>query len=114
MNTNVRISPTQQSAFGLIGEQQLVAHDSRITAPEPLNLSSEERLVFLRKIDRWRPWGSLNEKRFCLGCGRIITGHDIRIVDEPGPLGLRCPTEACRSLPIDWVLLNDAQRAAQL
>ena len=76
----------------------------------PINLSDVERLEVLRRLDQFRIWRSLDEKRYCLVCGKIIIGKQIQVTvgtrgDEP--LRLSCPTERCHSIPMDWVLPTD-------
>jgi hypothetical protein len=77
----------------------------------PLNtLSDADKLDVLRRLDQFREWHSLDDKRFCLVCGKIINGWQIQIAggtQENGPLRLSCPTERCNSIPMDWVLLTD-------
>ena len=76
----------------------------------PVTLSDEDKLEALRRLDQFRHWRSLDEKRYCLVCGRIITGRQIQIVGGTrgnGPLRLSCPTERCNSIPMDWVLPTD-------
>ena len=76
----------------------------------PVNLSEEEKLEALRRLDQFRPWRSLDEKRYCLVCGKIITGEQIEVAGGTrgnGPLRLSCPTEHCHSIPMDWVLPTD-------
>jgi hypothetical protein len=76
----------------------------------PASLSDAERLDALRRLDQFREWRSLDDKRFCLVCGRIITGRQIQVADGTrgnGPLRLSCPTERCNSIPMDWVLPTD-------
>jgi len=73
-------------------------------------LSDEEKLEVLRRLDQFRQWRSLEEKRYCLVCGTIITGRQIQIAGGTrgnGPLRLSCPTEGCNSIPMDWVLPTD-------
>lgn len=73
----------------------------------PLELSDTEKLDLLRRLDRYRKWQSLDEKRYCLACGQIIDGHDIFVVGGTrgtGPLRLTCPTRNCHSIPMDWVI----------
>ena len=88
----------------------------------PITLSNIDRLDVLRRLDQFRRWRSLDEKRFCLVCGKIITGHQIQVAGGTrgnGPLRLSCPTERCNSIPMDWVLPTDEilakveRRAAQ-
>ncbi len=41
----------------------------------PAKLSDEEKLEILQRLDRFRQWHFLDEKRYCLVCGEIITGR---------------------------------------
>jgi len=75
-----------------------------------VRLSDNEQLEMLRRLDQFRTWHSLDEKRYCLVCGNLIAGRQIQVAAETrgnGPLGLNCPTEGCNSIPMDWVLLTD-------
>ena len=74
----------------------------------PITLSDADKLDALGRLDQFRQWGSLDEKRYCLVCGRIITGRQIHVAGgTEGPLRLSCPTERCNSIPMDWVLPTD-------
>jgi len=76
----------------------------------PIALSSAEKLEILQRLDRYRKWHSLDEKRYCLACGQIIAGHEILVVGGTrgtGPLRLVCPSRGCHSIPMDWVIPND-------
>ncbi len=76
----------------------------------PITLSNVDKLDALRRLDQFRQWRSLDEKRFCLACGKIITGRQIQVAGGTrgnGPLRLSCPTERCNSIPMDWVLPTD-------
>jgi len=73
-------------------------------------LSDQEKLEALRRLDQFRQWHSLDEKRYCLVCGNLITGRQIQVAGGTrgnGPLRLSCPTELCNSIPMDWVLPTD-------
>lgn len=73
----------------------------------PLVLPDAAKLDALRRLDQFRQWHSLDEKRYCLVCGKIINGQQIQVAGGTpgnGPLRLRCPTERCNSIPMDWVL----------
>ena len=73
-------------------------------------LSEEEKLEVLRRLDQFRKWYSIEEKRYCLVCGKLISGRQIQITGGTrgnGPLRLSCPTERCNSIPMDWVLPTD-------
>lgn len=76
----------------------------------PTPSSDSDKLNALRRLDQFREWRSLNDKRFCLVCGKIITGRQIQVsggIRGNGPLRLSCPTERCNSIPMDWVLPTD-------
>jgi hypothetical protein len=75
-----------------------------------MKLSDEEKLQALRRLDQFREWHSLEEKRYCLVCGNLISGRQIQVAGGTrgnGPLRLSCPTERCNSIPMDWVLPTD-------
>ena len=81
-----------------------------MTLVSPIKLSDEEKLETLQQLDQFRRWHSLDEKRYCLVCGRIITGQEIRVIRETpgsGPLRITCPTEHCNAIPMDWVRPTD-------
>lgn len=75
-----------------------------------LTLTDADKLEALGRLDQFRQWRSLDEKRYCLVCGKIITGRQIQVAggtDGNGSLTLSCPTERCNSIPMDWVLPTD-------
>ena len=85
-------------------------HSSSVTLQSPIKLLDSDKLESLRRLDRHRQWRSLDEKRYCLVCATVITGREIQIVGGPGetdPLRAVCPTENCRSIPMDWILPTD-------
>jgi hypothetical protein len=76
----------------------------------PINLSDENKLEVLQRLDQFRVWHSLDEKRYCLVCGKIIIGQEIQVsggINDIGPFRVNCPTEHCNSLPTDWVWPTD-------
>jgi hypothetical protein len=76
----------------------------------PVALPEADKLEALRRLDQFREWRSLDDKRFCLVCGKIITGRQIQVAGGTrgnGPQRLSCPTEPCNSIPMDWVLPTD-------
>src|ERR1041384_6294602 len=76
----------------------------------PAPLSDADRLDVLRRLDQFREWRSLDDRRYCLVCGQIITGRQIEITGGTrgnGALRLSCPSERCNSIPMDWVLPTD-------
>ena len=46
----------------------------------PITLPDADKLDLLRRLDQFRRWHSLEDKRYCLLCGRIVTGHQIQVV----------------------------------
>jgi len=73
-------------------------------------LSDADKLDALRRLDQFRHWPSLDDKRYCLVCGKIIIGRQVQVAGGTrgnGPLRLSCPTERCNSIPMDWVLPTD-------
>jgi len=81
-----------------------------VALASPTKLSDEEKLETVRRLDQFRQWRSLDEKRYCLVCGKIITGRQVRVMGGTrgnGPLHISCPTERCNSIPMDWVLPTD-------
>ena len=76
----------------------------------PIKLSDEDKLETLQRLDQFRQWHSLDEKRYCLVCGEIITGREIQVIggtQENEPLRIICPTEHCNAIPMDWVRPTD-------
>ena len=83
----------------------------------PLKLNASDRLLILRRLDHLRKWASLDDKRYCVCCGKIITGRQIEAVGGTRPLGplrLLCPTENCVSTCEDWVYVHQAASAVSL
>jgi hypothetical protein len=50
-----------------------------MTLSPPTALSDSQKLDALRRLDQYREWHSLDDKRFCLVCGKIITGWQIQV-----------------------------------
>jgi hypothetical protein len=81
-----------------------------VALSEATRLSDEEKLEVLRRLDQFRQWHSLDEKRYCLVCGKLITGRQIQVTGGArgnGLLRLNCPTQSCNSIAMDWVLPTD-------
>ena len=91
------------------------AVDGKLECPgvalsKAINLADDEKLEVLRRLDQFREWHSLEEKRYCLVCGNLISGQQIQVAGGSrgnGPLRLSCKTERCNSIPMDWVLPTD-------
>jgi hypothetical protein len=45
-------------------------------------LSNHEKLEVLQRLDQFRQWHSLEEKRYCLVCGKLITGQEVQVTDR--------------------------------
>jgi hypothetical protein len=78
-----------------------------VTLSTAASLADDEKLEVLRRLDQFRHWHSLDEKRYCLVCGELISGRQIQVdggTRGNGPLRLSCPTERCNAIPMDWVL----------
>lgn len=81
-----------------------------MTLSPPLAFSDSDKLDALRRLDQFREWHSLDDKRFCLVCGKLISGRQIQVAGGTrgnGPLRVSCPTERCNSIPMDWALPTD-------
>ena len=76
----------------------------------PIPSLDADKLHALQRLDQFREWRSLDDRRYCLVCGQIITGRLIQVaggVMGNGPLRLSCPTQRCNSIPMDWALPTD-------
>jgi hypothetical protein len=103
----MRFSPMLETAIRLIAWMTADLPFCGVSLLSPIELSTADKLQVLQRLDQFRKWQSLDEKRYCLGCSRIITGRDIYVVGGTrgtGPLRLICPTRRCHSIPMDWVL----------
>jgi hypothetical protein len=91
--------------------RQLVEqHALAMALVSPIKLSDEEKLEILQRLDQFRLWHSLDEKRYCLVCSKIITGQEIQVIGGTrgnGPLRIICPTEHCNAIPMEWVRPTD-------
>ena len=97
-----------QPELGRLFLLRQIEHDGNIIAADLLQLSAEEKLNLLKQADRWRPWYSLEDRRLCLGCGRLITGHELEMIqsNDGSAVEAHCPTRGCQSIPLDWILPN--------
>jgi hypothetical protein len=85
-------------------------HDLRMALISPVEMPDEDKLETLRRLDQFRWWRSLDEKRYCLACGKIITGRQIKAMGGTRgnePLRVICPTNGCHSIPMDWARPTD-------
>jgi hypothetical protein len=69
-------------------------------------LAPEEKLKLLQRLDGFHSWQSTRERRLCLGCGKLISGSEIKFkrgLNGFGLIDLECPTEGCSAGPMDWI-----------
>jgi hypothetical protein len=63
----------------------------------------DEKLSLLQDADPIRDWSSLDDRRVCVLCNRVITGRMIDIwQDRSGHYRFHCPTPGCPATPRDW------------
>jgi hypothetical protein len=55
-----------------------------MTLASSAKLSDEAKLDILQRLDQFRQWHSLDEKRYCLVCGEMITGREIDVIGGRG------------------------------
>jgi hypothetical protein len=83
-----------------------MAFIARIRLWDQIRQRDEEKLRILQRYDLANPWLSLDERRRCTVCGKIISGHEVQVIGRPQqnePLRVACPTKHCCSLPLDWI-----------
>ena len=87
----------------------------RMSAHPQMNLSPEDKLDILQRLDEFHFWHSLDDRRFCTECRHSITGWDIQVIELTGTRGrmyLRCPTDGCLSSPSQWIYADPVLAAA--
>lgn len=63
----------------------------------------DEKLTVLQETDRLRKWDTLEDRRVCVLCDKVITGGMIDVwQDQEGGFHLHCPTRGCPAGPRDW------------
>ena len=73
------------------------------TSARNRHIPLDEKLTALQEADFSRRWFSLDERRVCACCNRVITGRMIDAwQDERGDYHLHCPTPGCTGAPKDW------------
>ena len=83
---------------------------SLVKSTSPVRLSPADRLILLRRLDRFRKWLSLDDQRFCRCCHKFISGRQIEVIDataQDESLHVSCPTTDCPSNVEDWVYPNE-------
>src|SRR5947208_6196919 len=87
--------------------RNLPASGSVILPSQPIRLAAGDKLAALRRIDKGRPWSSLDDRLYCTICKSVISGRQIEVVGGTNglrSLHLRCSTPDCPSTPADWIL----------
>ena len=75
----------------------------------------DEKLRVLRQADARREWVSLDDRRVCAVCDRVITGRMIDVWrDMRGNYHLHCPTAGCTGSPREWLYHGPIQRRASM
>jgi hypothetical protein len=75
----------------------------------------DEKLRVLRQTDARRQWLSLDDRRVCAVCDRVITGRMIDVWrDTRGHYHLHCPTAGCTGSPRDWLYHGPIHRPANV
>ena len=107
----VRLQLMCRLAISLIVLVAAILHSSaEMALLFPIELSDRDKLEILQRLDRFRKWRSLDDKRYCLCCCALITGREIDVVGGTrgtGPRRVICPTPRCHAIPMDWVLPTD-------
>ena len=83
---------------------------SLVKTTSPVRLDPADRLILLRRLDRFRKWQSLDDRRFCRCCHKLISGRQIEVIDattQDEPSRVACPTTDCPSTVEDWVYPNE-------
>ncbi|MEP6938026.1 MAG: hypothetical protein ABI871_08145 [Chthoniobacterales bacterium] len=86
-----------------------------VAALTATRLSAEDKLDALRRLDEFRFWLSLDDRRYCERCKHIINGRQIEIIElgeRRGAPHLHCPTAGCISAPSDWIYADPIAVAA--
>lgn len=67
------------------------------------HVTLDEKLAALQESDTHRKWDSLDDRRVCILCEKVITGRMIDVwQDSHGVYRLHCPTLGCPGTPRDW------------
>jgi hypothetical protein len=63
----------------------------------------DEKLIALQQSDCLRQWQTLDDRRICIVCNRVITGRMVDIwQSDDGTYNFHCPTPGCPSTLRDW------------
>ena len=82
----------------------------------PIEVEAEDKLRWLRRLDRSREWESMDDRRSCRCCGKTFTGRQLQVVGGTrghGPVRFVCATPNCLSTPADWHYPHESRAAAK-
>ena len=66
-------------------------------------LGLQDKLVALQESDSYRKWYSLDDRRVCVLCEKLINGRMIDVwQDKIGTYLVHCPTPGCPGTARDW------------
>ena len=92
-------------------QKTLRGHKGRVSVS---NGHLEDKLDRLRSVDEFRRWRSLDDRRYCRVCHKVISGRQVEVINNTlGSGSLKCPTEGCASSPEDWIYLAQANVTRQ-
>jgi hypothetical protein len=67
------------------------------------HVSLDGKLGALQTSDAYRKWYSLDDRRFCILCEKVIRGRMVDVRENgKGAYWLHCPTPGCSGSPRDW------------
>lgn len=90
---------------------------SMLSPSQPIRLPVEDKLAALRRLDKGRPWNSLDDRLYCTNCKSVISGRQIEVVGGSNglrALHLKCSTPGCLSTPVDWILPVKSETVAEI
>ena len=81
----------------------IVANNQAVMLGDDMKLSiqpNERRLALLQRLDHFRQWRTLDDRRICLACDHEFSGREVRI--KRATRSLQCPTRGCHGTPRQW------------
>jgi len=110
----IGIFPTSFSGRDPIVLPRPYRQSSLVKMTSLVRLDPADRLILLRRLDRFRKWESLDDRRFCRCCHKFISGRQIEVIDaaaQDETLRLACPTTDCPSNLEDWAYPNETAQS---
>src|SRR5437868_4150285 len=71
-----------------------------LSPSQPIQPGAEDKRAALRRLDKGRPWNSLDDRLYCTICKSLISGRQIEVVGGTNglrALHLKCSTPGCFS-----------------